>query len=324
MKITVIVCTYNRCHTLAQALNSLAAQTMPEPVEWEVLVVDNNSSDQTGEVVKDFCRRHPSRFRYLFQPQSGKSHALNMAIREARGDVLAFTDDDVAVDPIWLYNLTAPLDDDNWAGVGGRTFPGQPFSPPRWLSIEEPYNLGGALCALFDLGDKPCELRRAPYGTNMAFRKAMFEKYGGFRLDLGPSPNRDIPRPNEDTEFGRRLMAAGEHLRYEPSALVTHPVPEDRVKKEFFLTWWFDYGRAGAREIGKRPDICGIPRHYFTLLKTGTLLAVARMPRWILTLNPKLRFYRKCFAWKSAGEIAELYRRSFESQKTETMGSVSV
>ena len=317
MKITVIVCTYNRCRTLAQALDSLAAQRMPEPLEWEVLVVDNNSSDQTRDVVEGFCRRHADRFRYLFQPQPGKSHALNLAIREASGDVLAFTDDDGILDANWLHNLTAPLQDGQWAGVGGRTLPGQSFVPPPWLSIEEPYNLGGALCALFDLGDQPGELDRPPYGTNMAFRKAMFERYGGFRLDLGPGPDKNIPRPNEDTEFGRRLMAAGERLRYEPSALVTHPVPEERVSEQFFLAWWFDYGRAGTREMGSRPDILGIPRRYFTMLKTGSVLAFVRTPQWIFTVNPKLRFYRKCFARKSAGEIAELYRLSFPSPKVE-------
>ena len=65
----------------------------------------------------------------------------------------------------------------------------------------------------------------------MAYRKKMFEKYGGFRTDLGPSSDKRIPRPNEDTEFGRRLMAAGERLRYEPSALVYHPVPANRIPK---------------------------------------------------------------------------------------------
>ncbi len=84
MKISVILCTHNRCQSLAKALNSLAALTLPESVEWEVLVVDNNSSDGTREVVqRDFCGRYPGRFRYLFEPQPGKSYALNAGIRQA-------------------------------------------------------------------------------------------------------------------------------------------------------------------------------------------------------------------------------------------------
>ena len=77
--------------------------------------------DSTREVVEDFSRRHPGMFRHVFEPQPGKSFALNRGIGEARGNVLAFLDDDVTVEPTWLHNLTAPLKDKQWAGVGGRT-----------------------------------------------------------------------------------------------------------------------------------------------------------------------------------------------------------
>jgi glycosyltransferase involved in cell wall biosynthesis len=272
------------------------------------LVVDNNSTDQTREVVEEFCWRHPARFRYLFEPHQGKSHALNTGIREARGEVLAFVDDDVTVEPTWLRNLTAPLQGGGWAGVGGRTLPAQDFIPPRWMSIREQDGLVGILCAFFDLGDKACELDRAPYGTNMAFRKVMFERYGGFRSDLGPSPNNDVPRPNEDTEFGRRLMAAGERLRYEPSAVVYHPINEDRVKKEYFLNWWFDYGRAMVREWRLGPPVLGIPRPYLSFLKVGITAMADGIRRWTLTLSPKPRFFWKCRVWLIAGQMKELYR----------------
>jgi len=299
---------------LPMALNSIAAQTLPKSVEWEVLVVDNNSRDQTHEVVEEFRCRYPGRFRYLFEPHQGKSYALNAAIREARGDILAFLDDDVTVDPGWLDNLTAPLRNGEWAGSGGRTIPTQTFTPPDWL-LAGPYSMIGILCAHFDLGDKPCELDLAPYGANMAYRKKMFTKYGFFRTDLGPSPNKEIPRPNEDTEFGRRLMAAGERLWYEPSAVVRHPVHEDRLKKEYFLAWWFDWGRATMREIGRRPDIWGIPRHYLSVLKYGIHLIPVRTLHWAFTFNPGWRFRRKCQVWKAAGEVVEIYRRSFRVKR---------
>ena len=262
MTITVILCTYNRCQSLANALESLAASVLSETAEWEVLVVNNNSSDQTGAVIEDFCLRYRGRFRHIFEPRQGKSYALNTGIRQAHGDVLAFLDDDVRVEPTWLQNLTAPLKDGTWAGTGGRTLLAQNLKPPRWLAIEGPNSMGSIVAALFDLGPEPCELDVAPYGANMAFRKEMFEKYGLFRTDLGPGPDRKIPRTNEDTEFGRRLMAAHEHLRYEPSAVVYHPLLQDRVRKEYILSWWFDYGRARIREVGVRPDVLRIPRHY--------------------------------------------------------------
>ena len=89
---------------------------------------------------------------------------------------------------------------------------------------------------------EPIELDQPPFGTNMAFQKKMFEKHGGFRLDLGPRPGSELR--NEDTEFGRRLLAAGERLRYEPSAKVYHRVPEERLTTGYFLKFCFDHGRA--------------------------------------------------------------------------------
>ena len=308
MNITVILCTYNRCRTLEKALTSVAASALPLSIEWEVLVVDNNSRDQTRDVVEDFCTRYPGRFRYLFEPHQGKSYALNTGIREARGDVIAFLDDDLTVEPMWLQNLTADLGNGEWAGTGGRTLLAQRFAPPCWLALEGPYSSGGVFAALFDLGEEPCRLTRAPYGANMAFQKEMFEKYGLFRTDLGPSPNRETPRPNEDTEFGRRLLAAGERLRYEPSAIAYHPVPEGRIRKDYFLAWWFDYGRAVVREWGRGPDVWGIPRPYLNMLAIGITAVVPNLRRWMLALNPQRRFYWKCRVWMAAGEINEFYR----------------
>jgi glucosyl-dolichyl phosphate glucuronosyltransferase len=307
MNVTVILCTYNRCGDLAKTLDSLASSTLPSSVAWEVLVVDNNSNDQTRDVALDFCRRYPNRFRYLFEPHPGKSYALNSGIREAHGEILAFTDDDLIVDTTWLHNLTIPFGNGAWAGVGGRTLLEQGFSPPHWLALNGWYGMGGIL-ALCDFGDKARELDWPPYGANMAFRKKMFEKYGGFRTDLGPTPDGKIPRPNEDTEFGRRLMAAGERLWYEPSAVVHHPVPEKRLKKSYFLAWWFDYGRALIREKGKRPHLYGIPRHHLSIpTMIGTRMPVD-MLRWVLTWDPQRRFFWKSRVWLTAGAVVEAYR----------------
>src|SRR5437773_274805 len=109
MDVTIILCTYNRCESLAKSLTSIASLRMPESLEWEVLVVDNNSSDGTREVVGDFCRRYPGRFRYLFEPKQGLSSARNAGVVEARGDIVAFIDDDAIAQPTWLHSLTAAL-----------------------------------------------------------------------------------------------------------------------------------------------------------------------------------------------------------------------
>ena len=253
--------------------------------------------------MEGFCRRFPGRFRYIFEPRPGKSFALNTGVPEARGDVLTFTDDDVTVEPTWLQNLTACLNDGEWAGAGGRTLLAHPFSPPRWLTLKGPDNLGWVLAPLFDRGLQPSELREVPYGANMAFRKEMFEKYGLFRTDLGPRPGCEIR--DEDTEFGRRLMAAGERLRYEPSAVVYHPVPEDRVRKPFFLARFFDMGRAILRESKPGPDILGISRRCFTFLRLISTQLPIEILHWVLTPNPRHRFHQKCETWKTAGQIVE-------------------
>jgi glycosyltransferase involved in cell wall biosynthesis len=183
MDITVVICTYNRSSSLATTLTSVAATVIPESAEWEVLVVDNNSTDETREVSGDFCRRYPRRFRYLFEPQQGLSHARNAGIREARGEIIAFTDDDVVVEATWLQNLTAELHNGDWAGAGGRILPERQFTLPKWLSARTLCE-GGAL-PIFDAGETECRLNQAPYGANMAYRKSMFKRYGLFRTELG-------------------------------------------------------------------------------------------------------------------------------------------
>jgi len=309
MNVSVVLCTFNRCESLRKALESVAVSVVSQSVIWEILIVDNNSTDETKTVVDEFIKRDPKHFRYLFEPRQGKSYALNAGIREARGDVLAFMDDDVTVESSWLQNLISPLKDMNWAGSGGRILPQPGFAPPPWLALDGPDNMGGIL-ALFNLGDGPGPLDQSPFGTNMAFRRSVFEKYGGFRTDLGPRPGSEIR--NEDTEFGRRVLAAGERLWYEPSAVVYHAVPQNRLSKKYFQRFWFDQGRAGVLALGKRPAVMGIPRDYFTTLKMVALLT-GNVFRWTLTLNPRRRFYRKFWVWMTAGKVVELFRQSISA-----------
>lgn len=306
MRITVVLCTYNRSELLSKALNSVAGQMLPRSIEWEVLVVDNNSTDRTPEVVADFCRQYPGRFRYLFEPQPGLSRARNAGIQAATGDILAFMDDDVTVETTWLQNLTEAMQNGDWAGAGGRVLPTWSSSPPRWLSVKGRYAL--APFALFDVGSEAGPLAEPPFGANMAFRKAMFEKYGAFRIDLGRCPGSLMS--NEDTEFGRRLLTAGEHLYYEPSAVVYHPVPENRLQKKYLLAWWFDKGRADIRQFGVRRDAktCyGIPLYLFRRLAVWTL-------GWTVAVDPRVRFARKLNVWEKLGEIQESYYQTRDAK----------
>ena len=313
MDISVILCTYNRCQSLAKALDSVANSTLPDSVQCEVLIIDNNSRDRTREIAEEFCLKYPDRFRYVSETRQGKSFALNTGIQKARGSVLAFMDDDVTVEPVWLRNLTSALDSGEWSGAGGRIRPARNFPVPPWLPLEGPYDMGGML-ALFDFGEKAGQLYSPPFGTNMAFRKEVFQKYGGFRTDLGPSPGSEIR--NEDTELGRRLLAAGEKIRYEPSAVVYHAIPGERLTKQYFLKFWFDCGRADIREMGQRPPIWGIPRRYLTLAKHIIVLGPLRILQWLTALDRQESFFRKCWVWRTGGQVLEIHRLWLASSRS--------
>jgi glycosyltransferase involved in cell wall biosynthesis len=316
INISVIICSYNRWQSLAKTLESVAASTVSSSLEWEVLVVDNNSTDRTRELADEFCRRYPNQFRYIFEAQQGKSHALNTGIREARGEVLAFTDDDVTVESTWLENLTANLLGNEWVGAGGRVFPEPGVVFPSWLALNGPHSMAGLL-VLLDRGSAACELIEAPFGANMAFRKAMFEKYGGFRTDLGPPPK----LRGEDTEFCLRLMKTGERLRYEPSAVVYHAVPADRLKKTYFLSWWFGHGRCMMRLRAKRPPVWGMPSEFFSIGKRIVRSIPHGVRQWMRATDPQGKFFWKCWMWMTVGEIYEFSRQAFEGKRN-VVGSV--
>jgi glucosyl-dolichyl phosphate glucuronosyltransferase len=305
MDLTVILCTYNRCRSLATALESVALSEMPASVTWEVLVVDNNSKDDTRKVVEEYEERYPSRFRYLFEGKQGKSNALNAGISQARGNILAFMDDDVSVNRNWLQNLTTIFQETNWSGAGGPVLPEQGFAPPAWLSTEGKYAL--APLALFNLGPQAGELFEAPIGTNMAFRKEVFEKVGAFRTDLGPQPGTEAR--SEDMEFGYRVLTTGMRLWYEPSAIVHHSLPAHRLRKEYFLAWWHDKAQADLRFAStveskeSKFQVGGVPLSAFRRLMRWTL-------QWITTISPAPRFSAKLKVWMVLGEISEYQRFS--------------
>jgi glycosyltransferase involved in cell wall biosynthesis len=303
MSITVIVCTYNRCDLLAKALDSISAQIIPEPFQWEVLVVDNNSSDRTREVVESFCVKDPARFRLVSEQQQGLSHARNSGIRNARGNILAFTDDDICVESGWLWNLTSSLHRGEWAGAGGLIMPVCLGTLPNWLPLDDFRTLGAF--AGFDLGATAGPLTRSPYGGNMAYRRETFEKYGGFRVDLGRSGTNLEGR--EEVEFANRLLASGEKLRYEPTAVVRHSVPECRMSKSYVLRWYYSNGRSEVVDLGPPTDarwkLSGVPLYLFRRLARWTL-------QWMVSIGAPRRFTCQRTVWYLAGNASACYWHS--------------
>ena len=168
MDATIIVCTYNRCESLRDTLRALRAQEVGKPGLWEVIVVDNNSKDQTALAVEEFRRVWPL-LRYEFEPMQGLSHARNHGIAAARGDLLLFTDDDVLPDPDWLEHTLAGIEKYGADACGGYIAPIWETGPPLWLT-ERFY---GFLAVRTDRGDDYTltEASQTPFSATWPSRK---------------------------------------------------------------------------------------------------------------------------------------------------------
>jgi glycosyltransferase involved in cell wall biosynthesis len=300
MRLSVVICTWNRAECLQKTLESIESCRLPNETDWEVLIVDNNSVDTTSAVCQSFLQRNPERYRYLLEKRQGKSFALNTAIENARGDIIAFTDDDVLVEPDWLFALLKAFEAYECVGVAGKIIPVWNSPMPAWFSVDGPYRLMLAIVE-YDLGDQnqPCRIENPPYGANLAFRKGVFNKYGLFRTDLGPVAGTTFR--GEDSEYCRRLMSQGEKLVYVPRAVVFHPVPEERTKKRYFESWYFDYGRMLVRTSSPprgTSSYFGVPRYMLRKLMTS-------LWHWNSTFERKRRFYHRLQVWQTLGEIAE-------------------
>jgi glycosyltransferase involved in cell wall biosynthesis len=299
MHVSLVICTYNRCQSLLEVLDSVARSSLPASVEWELLVVDNNSADQTRAIVEQFGALRCPQLRYLFETKQGLSNARNAGIAAAKGRVVAFTDDDVKVDSKWLDHLTAPLLNGECEGTAGRILLGA-FEPPRWLAIKGPHNLGGSLVQ-FDLGDEALLIDRAPFGASMAFLRRVFDRFGAFRTDLGRSGKSLIG--NEDTDLGNRILAGGARLRYVPTAIVYHPVLQERLTKRYFRSYWYSLGRALVRQKGEKLPFLRVPRVYVAEFRRRLRWMKMEDRRWYR--KPEGRFYCEMHALQAMGQIVE-------------------
>lgn len=253
--ISVIVCTFNRCDSLRRTLESFAQVSGIRDVPWELLVVDNNSRDATGDVVASLVAEGALPLRSVFEPRQGLSHARNRGIEEARGDIIAFTDDDVLIDSRWLVNLQAASRELNAAVIGGRILPEWEAPPPPWLGEA----LHGHL-ALLDLGNARIRMTRPTlWGANLAFRADVLRGQGGFDPTLGRIGGKLYG--NEEIRLLQRLIDAGEAVYYCPEILVHHCVPARRMRKAYFRKWYFDDGELNGLLMGEYRDrsLRGIP-----------------------------------------------------------------
>lgn len=266
MDISVIICTYNRCASLRRTLQTCCELEIPAGVQWELLVVDNNSTDATKQVCEEFHGKLP--LRYLFESRQGKSNALNRSIDEARGALLLYTDDDVDVDAKWLVaHLDAARRYPQDGFFGGKIIPRWETEPPRWM-VQHARTLLTAVTVSYDLGDEeqPLPPGMAFFGANLIFRKSVFKEEFRFRTDIGPQRGNEIR--GEDSDLIFRLLASGHRAHYIPSAQVYHRNPSDRARERYVWAWFGGYGMKEARLDRKPSAVCwgGVPRHLWRKL----------------------------------------------------------
>ena len=262
MFVSIVIATRNRSTLLGRTLAALAAQRWPSE-RLEIIVADNGSADDTPDTVERACGGRTC-IRYLFVPRPGKSHAVNAALAIARGNLVAFTDDDVQPDPAWVVALARTVAVTNADFVAGKIEPIWEVAPPHWMSPA----LYGVL-AIPDNGDKRVEISAEvpspvmPIGANMAVKASVIARLGGLRTDLGKLSG--SLRTGEDHEFFLRLLNAGCRGVYEPAALVHHLVPAERLTRRYFRQWMSQNGRDVARlertYPAAVPYLCGIPRY---------------------------------------------------------------
>lgn len=280
MKFSVIIATYNRAEELVKTLDSLKNLESTGP--WEVIIVDNNSADNTRDVVQQQIDSFPVPLRYVMEKEQGRSAALNAGIRVSQGEILAITDDDVRVDPKWLTNAERALDRLGCDYVGGKALPIWSGRVPNWMP-----NRGGkhwGVIALLDYGPEPIEFgQKVPLGVNMVFRRECFERAGMWDNAIGRKAGTLLGQ--EVREWAQRGRAAGLHGFYSPDLVVHHVIPEDRLTKKYFRKWFYWHGisrailyqnnrldmespERTALDFSTVPHIAGVPRYlYRTCLK---------------------------------------------------------
>ncbi|MGH7958324.1 MAG: glycosyltransferase [Opitutaceae bacterium] len=245
IKVTVAIPTYNRAEFLRQTLAGITTQQFPRD-HFEVLVIDNNSHDETRSVVKGFAAARPAP-RHLLETQQGLDYARNRAIAEARGDIILFADDDILVAPDWIAQMSVPLLADpagRIGAVGGEVIPVFPDGLPEWVR-----EWHAPLAFRADAG--PLESRQSPMGANLAFPKWVFERLGPFHTSLDRAAGNYFS--GGDSEMIRRIRAAGLEVWFAPGAAVQHQMPASRTTFRYARRHAFDSARSRVIDRATQP-----------------------------------------------------------------------
>jgi len=303
---SVIVCTFNRAESLQQTLQALSHQQVESGLEWEVIVVDNCSTDSTQAVVKEVQRAWPL-LRYAYEGQQGLSHARNLGINQAHGEVLLFTDDDVLPEITWVQTVLKGMRRYAADACGGFIGPIWEVPPPSWLTTR----FHGFLAIRADRTDD-YEIMSgidAPFGANMAVRRAVLDQVGKFDVTRGRVGA--VLSSGEDGELFERILAAGFRVMFLGQARVHHRIEAWRVTKRYLRRWRFQTSQNLARcyeAPGKR--IFGIPRFMYRQM----LVAVCRAVIGHFACTADEAFNRELVIMHFLGLMSGLSRREMDTR----------
>ncbi len=244
-RIDVVVCTWNRADQLKNMLGSLLRLIVPYDRMLRLIVVNNNSSDGTGEVIAEvadhkFFDRH--RLLVLNEPKQGHTHARNKAVDHLDSDLVMWTDDDVNVDANWVANTVAFADANPCTGFfGGKIMAKLEPQKPDWIA--ENWDLLKGCFAERDLGDQPLALAesRLPYGANFAVRTSLQKR---FRFDASLGRRGDEVLGEDEVEMFRRLLAGGWKGQWVPGSTVEHVIDASRINEEYIRRYFIGQGKA--------------------------------------------------------------------------------
>ena len=228
--ISVVICSYNRAGYIIDAVDSLYRQTLPRS-EYEVFVVDNNSTDDTGERVQDYISQHPGfQLRYVTERRQGASFARNTGAALARGGLLCFMDDDAVAEPPFLERIVSFFKTHADAtGLGGRIIPKYIPAKPGWMS-----HFVSSLVGNFDYSPSVAVFRRGkfPLESNMTVVKEDFDAIGDFNTAL-PGVQGTLRIGGEGKDFFLRLQGLQKKIYYDPSVVVHHVVEVQKLNPQY-------------------------------------------------------------------------------------------
>lgn len=263
-QISAIICTHNRSFYLGAAIDSLLRQDFAG--EFEVIIVDNASTDDTKQVVA--ARSNHPCLHYVYEPVTGLSVARNTGAKQSQAPILAYLDDDAVASPQWLSVLYAAYQaNQKLAIAGGRVtlLWANGAQPPRWLSTGLSSNLGA-----YDLGKLPVLIDRpslTPRGLNYSIRRSFLEQVGGFDLNLGRVGKSLLS--NEELHMTELALEHGWQVAYLPDAHVAHNVAPERLNRSWFLSrgWWQGISECYRERLSERAGLGQLTRGSERLLR---------------------------------------------------------